>query len=128
MSALTWIGVGLIGGCAALARVAVDGFTARALTRVGRAAGPRLAVGTFVVNLTGSFLLGLVDGLAVSGDASILIATAGIGTYTTFSTWMLQTQMLGSDHLGRAAFMNVSASLVVGFGAVAAGHALGVAL
>ena len=128
MSALTWIGVALIGGVAALARVTVDVLAAERLARVVRGPGARLAVGTFVVNVTGSFLLGLLDGLALSGDASILVATAGIGTFTTFSTWMLQTQVLGSDRHGRAAMVNLMASLVVGFGAVAAGHALGAAL
>ncbi len=125
MSALTWIGVGLIGGVAAMARVTVDMVAARGLTRVLRGPGPRLAVGTFVVNLTGSFVLGLLDGLALSGDASILIATAGIGTYTTFSTWMLQSRVLRADGARRAAILNVMASLVAGFGAVALGRLIG---
>jgi CrcB protein len=128
MSALTWIGVALIGGVAALARVTVDGLTARGVGRVLRGPGPRLAAGTFVVNLTGAFLLGLVDGLALSGTASILIATAGIGTYTTFSTWMLHTEVLRADGARRAAVVNALGSLLVGFGAVAAGHALGTLL
>jgi CrcB protein len=128
MNALTWIGVALLGGCAAVARVSVDVFAVRQLTRVLPGRTARLAIGTFAVNISGSFLLGLVDGLAISGDASILVATAAIGTYTTFSTWMLQTQILRADRLRRAALINILASVIVGFGAVAAGHALGVAL
>ncbi len=128
MSGLTWIGVALIGGVAAVARVSVDAFSATYLTRRLGGLGPRLVAGIFVVNLTGSFLLGLVDGLAVSGDASILIATAAIGTYTTFSTWMLQSRSLARDGARRAAVLNIVLSLLAGFAAVALGRLIGTGL
>ncbi len=128
MSAWTWIGVALLGGTAALARVTVDGLVSARLAQRLSGRGEGLVVGTFVVNLTGAFLLGLVDGLAVSGAASILIATAMIGTYTTFSTWMLQTQSLRADGERRAALVNVGASVLLGFGAVLLGHVIGQAL
>jgi CrcB protein len=127
VSALTWIAVALIGGLAALLRVTADSFSAHHLLRSLRSPGPgaRLAAGTFAVNVTGSLLLGLVDGLALSGNASIVIGTAGIGTYTTFSAWMLQTQVLRSDGARLAATVLVVASLVAGFGAVALGRLIG---
>ena len=128
MSALDWIAVGLLGGCAALARVSLDITVAARLASVLSGPGPRLAAGTFVVNLSGAFMLGLVNGLGISGEAATLIGTASLGAYTTFSTWMLQTLSLRADGFRRAAAANVALSLLLGFGALAGGHALGVAL
>ncbi len=47
--------------------------------------------GTLVVNLTGSFVLGLLTGLSVTGDALLLFGTGLLGAYTTFSTWMVES-------------------------------------
>jgi CrcB protein len=41
--------------------------------------------GTFAVNLTGGFLLGLLSGPAVTGDTRLVLGTALLGGYTTFS-------------------------------------------
>ena len=53
--------------------------------------------GTFAVNLTGAFALGLLTGLAVTGDALLVLGTGLLGAYTTFSTWMVEAQRLGED-------------------------------
>jgi CrcB protein len=128
VSALTWIGVALVGGVGALARVAVDGASVRRLTQSLTGPGTALAVGTLVVNLSGAFVLGMLDGLALSGDASLLVATAGMGAYTTFSTWMLQSAELLHDGSRRAALANLAVSLLAGFGAVLLGRLIGTAL
>lgn len=117
MSAATWAGVVLLGGAGAVARFVVDGAVA------GRFAG-NLPVGTLAVNLSGAFLLGLVAGLALSGDALVLAGTATLGSYTTFSTWMLETQRLVEDGDGRDAALNVVLSLAAGLVAVALGRAI----
>jgi CrcB protein len=118
MSALTWAGVALLGGAGAVARFVVDGAVAE------RAKG-ELPVGTLVVNLSGAFLLGFVAGVALSGDALLLAGTATLGSYTTFSTWMLETQRLVEDGEGRHAAVNVVLSLAAGIAAVALGRTLG---
>jgi CrcB protein len=118
MSALTWVGVALLGGAGAVARFVVDGAVAE------RTPG-ELPVGTLAVNLSGAFLLGLVAGLALSGDALLLVGTATLGSYTTFSTWMLETQRLVEEGEGRVAAVNVVLSLAAGIAAVALGRALG---
>jgi CrcB protein len=128
VSALTWIGVALVGGVGALARVTVDGASVRRLTQSLTGPGTALAVGTLVVNLSGAFVLGMLDGLALSGDASLLVATAGMGAYTTFSTWMLQSAELLHDGSRRAALANLAVSLLAGFGAVLLGRLIGTAL
>lgn len=116
-----WILVGLLGGLGSVARFAVDGL-------VSERAGGSFPWGTFVVNLTGAALLGGLVGAAVTGTALVLAGTATLGSYTTLSTWMLETHRLGqSDQLPTAA-ANLVASLVLGYGAVALGHAIGAAL
>jgi fluoride exporter len=117
VSALTWIGVAALGGAGAVLRFVVDGAVA------ARADG-ELPVGTLAVNLTGAFALGLVAGFALHGDALVLAGTATLGSYTTFSTWMLETQRLVEDGEGRVAALNVALSLVAGLAAVALGRAI----
>ena len=121
MSALTWIGVALLGGLGAVARFVLD-------ATIGSLNSSSFPLGTFAINVTGAFLLGLVTGLALHGDALILIGTATLGSYTTFSTWMLETHRLGEDGERKPAIANIAISLAVGIGAVALGRTLGIHL
>jgi CrcB protein len=121
---LLWLGVGAVGGCGALARFLLDALVS---TRA-RPGGGRFPLGTFVVNVSGSVLLGLVTGLALTGDALLLGGTAALGSYTTFSTWMLESHRLGEDGQGRMLAANLLGSLMLGLAAVAVGRALGAAL
>ena len=115
MSAWTWLGVALLGGVGANARFLVH-------TLVAARSGGGFPFGTLVVNASGSLLLGLLAGVALSGDALVLAGTATLGSYTTFSTWMLETWRL--DEAGRrgAAVVNVVVIVGLGFGAVALGR------
>jgi CrcB protein len=118
VSLLTWAGLAAAGGAGAMARFLLDGAVSE---RAGRA----LPFGTLAVNLTGAFLLGLLAGAGVGGDALRLAGTGFVGAYTTFSTWMLETHRLAEEGEHGAAAVNVIGSLVLGFGAVALGHAVG---
>ena len=117
-SVLLWGGVGLLGGLGAVARYVVD-----ALVSVRRPG--RFPLGTLLVNLSGAAVLGLFSGLALSGDAYLLAGTALIGSYTTFSTWMLESQRLGEDRRRRLLIANVILSLAVGIAASLLGRLLG---
>lgn len=117
MSAGTTVLVGLAGALGALLRYLVDGAVMR---RSGRA----LPFGTMAVNLSGAFLLGILTGLAASTDATLIAGTGLVGGYTTFSTWMLETQRLVEDRQGRWAVANVVVGLAVGLAAVALGRTL----
>jgi fluoride exporter len=117
----TWALIGVLGGVGAVARFAVDGL-------VGERAGGEFPWGTFVVNLTGAGVLGLLVGAAVTGNALLLAGTATLGSYTTLSTWMFETHRLGQDDQLQIAAANLLASLFVGFAAVWLGHAIGAAL
>jgi CrcB protein len=55
----------------------------------------RLPWGTILVNLAGSFLLGLFSGLALGGDAIALLGTGFCGALTTYSAFAVQTHDLG---------------------------------
>ena len=118
MSPLVVAGIGLLGGAGAVLRLLVDGAVA---TRLGRA----LPYGTLVVNLSGSFALGVVVGAAVSGDARRLAATGLIGAFTTFSTWAFETHRLAEDGQLWAGAINVLMSLTLGLLAAWVGRELG---
>ena len=118
MSAPVWIGVGLLGGIGALGRFFVDGI-------VAARARHDFPLGTLVVNLSGATLLGFLVGLGFTGDRLLLAGTATLGSYTTFSTWMLETQRLVEDGEVALAASNVAVSLVVGVGAAALGRLIG---
>ncbi|MEZ5157164.1 MAG: fluoride efflux transporter CrcB [Solirubrobacterales bacterium] len=107
MSALTILGVGLLGGIGALGRLLLDGAVS------ARRAGT-FPAGTLTVNLVGSLALGVLVGAAPGEDVLRLAATGLIGSFTTFSTWMLETQRLAEEGDGRVALANLAVSLALG--------------
>jgi fluoride exporter len=113
-----WICVALLGGAGAIGRFLLDAVVA---ARAGR----QFPFGTLTVNLTGAFLLGLVTGLGAHGDAEVLAGAATLGSYTTFSTWMLETHRLTEDGEVSHAGLNLAVSLAVGVAAAALGRAIG---
>jgi CrcB protein len=122
MSALAlWGGIAVLGGLGAVARYVLS-------TTVARRGGGWFPWGTLAVNLSGTAVLGLVSGIALHGDALTLAAGGLLGSYTTFSTWMLDSDRLAEHHSGRALAANVLGSLLLGLASVALGRALGRAL
>jgi fluoride exporter len=118
VSAWVWGGVALLGGSGAIARFLGDGL-------ISSRTGGSFPLGTYAVNVTGALLLGLLTGLAVGGETLLLAGTATLGSYTTFSTWMLESQRLAEDAEIPGALLNVLLSLVVGVGAAALGRVIG---
>jgi fluoride exporter len=115
MSVLLWAGVVVIGGLGSVLRFLVDRSAAQ---RVARG----FPIGTLTVNVTGSLALGLVNGLTGVPDVLLLAGVAAIGSYTTFSTWMLETQRLSEERQVRNAVANIVASIVLGIGAALLGQ------
>ena len=115
--------IGIGGFAGAVARYLVDGFVAE---RVSGA----FPWGTLVVNLSGSFALGVLFALTV--DRAILPAEVRgpvligfIGAYTTFSTYMLESwQLIGSGAFGLA-LANLVGATLLGLVALAVGMTLG---
>jgi CrcB protein len=115
---LLWLAVGVLGGLGAIARFLLDGV-------ISSASGARFPLGTLVVNLSGALVLGLFVGLALSANSYLLWGTAVIGSYTTFSTWMLESHRLAEDGQRWLLWANLTLSLVLGVGAAAVGRLLG---
>lgn len=116
--------VAAAGGVGAVLRFLVDAYVAPRL--------PGHPWGTFVINLTGSLLLGLVTGLAsrhaLDADAAAVLGTGLLGGYTTFSTAMWESLTLIRDTRWRGAALHLMGMLAGGILAAWAGLALGAAL
>ncbi|MDX6609330.1 MAG: fluoride exporter [Solirubrobacterales bacterium] len=121
MSAAGWIAVGLLGGAAAAARYLIDAaFAART--------DHPFPLGVLAINLAGTLVLGLVAGAALHGEALIIVAGGAIGSFTTFSTWMLDSHRLADAGHAHLVWLNLGLSLVAGFAAIVIGHWIGTTL
>ena len=112
------LGIALAGAVGAPARYLVDGVVLDR-TECG------LPAGTFVVNVSGSFLLGVLTGLALyhafPSTPKTILGTGFCGAYTTFSTFEFETHALFDDGSWLTATTNLCASVFVGLVAVRAG-------
>ncbi len=122
MTPLVVLGVVVAGGLGAVARFVVD-----AVVR-GRTSAA-YPVGTAVINVTGSFVLGVVTGLVlagvVPGGLRSVVGTGFLGGYTTFSTASFETVRLVEQGRVRAAVGYGLATLVSTVGVAALGLWLG---
>lgn len=116
MTPLLFVAAALAGGVGAALRYVAD-------LGVGRLAGRRFPWGILLVNVTGSFALGLVT--TALPDGAILLGAGLLGGYTTFSTAMLDTVALWRDGERRASAFNAVGMLVLGLVAAVLGLALG---
>lgn len=120
-SILLWIALSIGAGCGAVMRFLLDGA-------VSRAVSSSLPVGTMSVNLSGCLVLGLIDGAAVPHDVAFVFGTGLVGAYTTFSTWMFETQRLAEERQTARAAQNLSMSVALGAAVGALGLWIGGAL
>jgi CrcB protein len=130
MSAAAWVLVSLGTALGAVLRYVLDQWI-RFLTirRYGLGIGSRFPVGILAINLSGSFVLGLLTGVASHGLGPLVIAFAATGIcggFTTFSTWAFDTLSLARD--GEKALAAANVGLSVGGGMLAAAAGLGLAL
>lgn len=115
--------VGLGGFVGAIARYVVGRW-------VGVWFDTRFPLGTFAINITGSFLLGMLGTVVAervwpSPDAVRLALGVGfLGAYTTFSTFELETHVLLEDGSWLLAVLNMAGSLIIGLLALRAGIVL----
>ena len=126
-----WLAGGLLVTLGAIvgtpARFFISGLVARRL-------GETFPWGTLVVNASGCFIMGLVGWFAVAHGLSggsafwLLLATGFLGSYTTVSSFALQTRALVRDGESRLALGYVALSLILCLGAVAIGNELASAL
>ncbi|HTJ74112.1 MAG TPA: fluoride efflux transporter CrcB [Acidimicrobiales bacterium] len=121
MSPLAWVAFVGAGAVGAPVRYLVDGFVS---DRVEGA----FPWGTFVINVTGSLLLGLLTGLslyhAFPRTPRVVLGTGFCGAYTTFSTFSFETIRLLEEGAVDEALRNGFGTLVTCAAAAAAGLAL----
>ena len=106
----------LAGGVGAGLRYVVD----RLLTP---ARGMRFPWGILVVNVSGSFALGVITGLgaAIAPELSLVLGLGLLGGYTTFSTVSVETVLLAQRGRRAAATVNLAGTLVLSLLAAALG-------
>ena len=122
MSALELLAVCVAGGVGAGLRFLVDRVVMR------RARRHRFPVGILIVNVTGSFALGLLVGAGTALMPSALLTILGtglLGGYTTFSTVSAESVLLMRTGETRRGWINALGTLVLGVAAAAAGLVLG---
>jgi len=114
----------LIGGTAGtIARYLLAGV-------VYRICGTAFPYGTLVVNLSGCFILGFLAALAeakfvLSSDLRLLLMIGFCGAFTTFSTFIFETDSLLKNGQAVRAFMNIFVSIIFGFVLFKLGSLLG---
>ncbi|CAN5726867.1 N/A [soil metagenome] len=113
-----------VGGAAGtVARYALSGW-------VSDLTGGRLPWGTFIVNISGAFVLGVIFALSVDravlpAEVRVPLMIGFLGAYTTFSTLMLESWRLLEEGAMLAAVANIVGSSLVGLVAVVGGLAVG---
>lgn len=117
------IGIGLAGCAGAVARFWLGGY-------IARKAGSAFPWGTFVINITGALLLGLLAGVGMGRGLipplwRTILGTGLMGAYTTFSTWSLETDRLLRSRSYLLAGTNVLLSAVAGILAAGVGLFVG---
>ncbi|GAB3527017.1 fluoride efflux transporter CrcB [Arthrobacter monumenti] len=112
----------LAGGLGAGARFVVDGVA-------GSKFRTAMPLGTILINISGSLLLGLLVGLAASltvpASLELIVGVGFLGGYTTFSTTNLETVRLIQNRRPVLALLNALGTMLVAVPAAAAGLWLG---
>jgi fluoride exporter len=118
---LKYLVIGVGGFLGAIARFMLGSY-------IGSRFGLRFPYGTFVINMTGCFLIGLLVPLLARTTASpywrYFMPIGFIGAYTTFSTFEYETLRAVQDGQVITGLLNVTLSVVVGFIAVWLGAAI----
>ena len=124
---MTWLAIAVGGAIGSMARHAVNQFV--------HAQWPlaRFPAATTVVNLSGCFVIGLLAGLVAADRMALrfswreFVFVGLLGGYTTFSTFGLETFLLGRTHALGLAVVNMFAQVAGGMLAVAIGYWIGTA-
>ena len=94
---------------------------------VGALVETRFPLGTFIINISGSFLLGVIGTMVAqkvlpnSDEVRLALGVGFLGAYTTFSTFEFEMHALFDDGSWLTATTNLFASVFVGLVAVRAG-------
>jgi CrcB protein len=116
-----YLAIAIMGAAGALLRYVLG-------TQIGRF-NLRFPLGTFIINITGSWFLGWFSTYVarhnVSDTARLAIGVGFVGAYTTFSTFMFESNRLAEEGARLEAIVYILTSLIVGLIAVRAGVLMG---
>lgn len=122
MTPLVFALLSVAGGVGAAARLALDGMV-RSRTRIA------YPIGTTIINVSGSLLLGLVTGMFLAGalpeEWRFILGAGFLGGYTTFSTASFETVRLLQERHAVAAILNGFGMLIASVGFAALGLWIG---
>ncbi|MDA8156163.1 MAG: fluoride efflux transporter CrcB [Actinomycetota bacterium] len=110
---ISYLAVFVGGGIGAVSRYLLAGW-------IGQQWGRSFPLGTFVINITGSFLIGflmtlMAERLIENPQWRLFLVVGGLGGYTTFSSFQYETGKLVLDGEMGFAALNVILSVAVGF-------------
>lgn len=119
---MTWLLVAVFGAIGAPSRYVVDRYVQERTRGV-------FPWGTFVINVSGAFVLGLLTALEarhhLTPDVEIALGVGFCGAFTTWSTYNFESVRLLEDGALGAAAANAAGSLAAGVVAAAGGLVLG---
>ncbi|KKC49186.1 MULTISPECIES: CrcB family protein [Paenibacillus] len=118
---MTWMYIGIGGFAGAILR-----FVLIELVRKRSSSG--FPYGTLLVNLSGSFLIGLLYGATSDSRLILLLGTGFLGAYTTFSTFQYELAGYGRMKQWMPLFGYLAVSVALGLLLAAAGHSAGMLL
>lgn len=121
MTVLGWLAVGVLAVTGAFARSLLD-------RQISYRTSSAFPVSILAINASGSLALGVIAGAGASGWTLRLLGSALVGSYTTFSTWIVDTGELAAARELRWAAANLAGSIAVGLAALAVGWVAGGAL
>ncbi|MPQ32851.1 fluoride efflux transporter CrcB [Clostridium estertheticum] len=82
-------------------------------------------IGTFIINITGALLLGIVSTIGVSSNITLLLGDGFLGAYTTFSTFMYEGFNLFKEKEKLNAFIYILCTLILGIVGYVIGSKIG---
>jgi len=114
--------IGIGGFIGAIARYVIASW-------IGQKWGRSFPLGTFVINVSGSFFIGLTmtlltEKFMVNPQWRLLLVVGFLGAYTTFSTFEYESGNLLKDGEWMLASVNVALSVFLGFAALKLGEVI----
>ena len=111
---MTYVLVAFGGAAGSLVRYILGKF-------ISKKSSSTFPIGTFIINITGAILLGIVSTIGVSSNLMLLLGDGFLGAYTTFSTFMYEGFNLFQEREKLNAFIYILCSLILGI----VGYSLG---
>lgn len=114
---MSYLLVGVGGAFGSIARYKLGKLISERLNKL-------FPIATFIINITGAILLGIVSNLGISNNLYLLVADGFLGAYTTFSTFMYEGFSLFQERRELNALAYILGTLVLGIMGFALGYFL----